>query len=36
MTLDEKHKDEPKIFEECTLPKNLNNISQGMIFKLNY
>lgn len=35
MTLDEKHKDEPKIFQECTLPKNLN-ISQGMIFKLNY
>ncbi|XP_026296190.1 cytosolic carboxypeptidase-like protein 5 [Apis mellifera] len=28
MTLDEKHKDEPKIFQECTLPKNLN-ISQG-------
>ncbi|XP_043788107.1 cytosolic carboxypeptidase-like protein 5 isoform X2 [Apis laboriosa] len=29
MTLDEKRKDEPKIFQECTLPKNLNNISQG-------
>lgn len=35
MTLDEKRKDQPEIFQECAYPKaNLDDMPQGMIFRI--
>lgn len=35
MTLDEKGKDQPELFQDCTSPKtNLDDMPQGMIFSI--